>query len=287
MNARHLILALAFPLTVFASAQDIPAVATPAENSHRAWDLLNSTVRDTKHVDSAIQGLAALGTMGSDPQAADLITTAMKDPERDIRVAAILAAGQTKNPRLMQSIRAALDDAEPEAGFVAATTLWKLHDHTGEDFLISVADGDRKANGTLMHGAGHSAHRTLHSPAALAKLGATEGASLLLGPFGIGVAAVEYARKNGGDSARATSIDLLAEQHTPDIHKELIDALDDKDAAVRASAAKALGQWNDTATATALAPLIDDPKLPVRLTAAAAYLRTSTGHRTTAKSKTP
>ena len=186
-----------------------------------------------------------------------------------------------------ETLRAALDDVEPEVGFVAATTLWKLHDYTGEDFLISVAAGDRKANGTLMHGAGHSASRTMHSPAALAKLGATQGAAYLLGPFGIGIAAVEYARKNGGDSARATSIDLLAEQHTPAIHKELIDALEDKDAAVRASAAKGLGQWNDPATSTALAPLIDDTKLPVRLTAAAAYLRASTGHRTTSKSKAP
>jgi HEAT repeat protein len=292
MTSPHIVLALALLTAASAPAQDtlapaVPAVATPAENTHRAWDLLDATVKDTKHVDAAIQGLAALGTMGTDAHAAELITAAMKDPERDIRIAAILAAGQTKNPRLIQHIRVALDDAEPEVGFVAATTLWKLHDHAGEDFLRDVADGDRKANGTLAHTAGHSAHRTLHSPAALAKIGATEGATLLLGPFGIGVAAADYARKNGGDSARAASIDLLAEQHTPDIHQELIDALGDKDAAVRASAAKALGQWNDPATATALAPLIDDTKLPVRLTAAAAYLRTSTGHRTTAKSKTP
>ena len=288
MNVRHLFLALALLPSVSTPAQDaVTTVATPAENTHRAWDLLNSTVKDTKHVDSAIQGLAALGTMGNDPHAAELLSAAMKDPERDIRIAAVIAASQTRNPRLMQPIRAALDDVEPEVGFVAATTLWKLHDYTGEDFLISVAAGDRKANGTLMHGAGHSASRTMHSPAALAKLGATQGAAYLLGPFGIGIAAVEYARKNGGDSARATSIDLLAEQHTPAIHKELIDALEDKDAAVRASAAKGLGQWNDAATSTALAPLIDDTKLPVRLTAAAAYLRASTGHRTTSKSKAP
>jgi HEAT repeat protein len=292
MNDRpHLasLIALACLLTSpIARAQDsaptappVPAVATPAENSERAWALLTNTVTDTKHVDTCIQALAALGTMGSNDRAAGFIITALKDPERDIRTAAILAAGQTKNPRLTPNLRAALDDVEPEVAFAAATTLWKMHDHSGEDILVAVANGDRRGNATLMNGAKHTMSRDMHSPATLAKIGAMQGAAILLGPFGFGISAVEYARKNGADSVRGSAIDLLAEEHTTAIHSTLIDALGDKDQAVRAAAAKALGQWPDAATASALAPLIDDPKLPVRLTAAAAYLRVSTGHRTT------
>jgi len=299
MNVRLPFLALALsalvcPLAVAqdAAKTDTPAavvttVATPAENTSRAWTLLTSSVKDTKHVDTCIQALAALGTMGVNERAAGLITDAFKDPERDIRTAAILAAAQTKNPRLLRYVRVALDDAEPEVAFTAATALWKIHDHSGEDILVAIASGERRANATLMNGARHTAARDLHNPATLAKIGATQGAYYLLGPFGFGLSAVEYARKNGGDSARATSIDLLAEQHTPSVHKDLVDALDDKDPAVRAAAAKALGQWSDPATASALAGLLDDSKLPVRLTGAAAYLRSSSGHRTaSAKPKT-
>jgi HEAT repeat protein len=249
--------------------------------------MLTSTVKDTKHVETCIQALAALGTMGANDRAAGLITGAFKDPERDIRTAAILAAAQSKNPALLRYVRVALDDPEPEVAFAAATALWKVHDHSGEDILVAVASGERRANATLMNGARHSAARDLHNPATMAKLGATQGAYFLLGPFGFGLSAVEYARKNGGDSARATSIDLLAEQHTADVHKELVDALSDKDPAVRAAAAKGLGQWSDPATATALAALLDDPKLPVRLTGAAAYLRSSSTRRSASASAKP
>jgi HEAT repeat protein len=297
MNARSLSLALALLAggrCCNATAQNTPApdtpaadvsdAVTPAELSERAWTLLTSTVTDTKHVEPAVQALAALGTMGSNARAAQLITTAMKDSERDVRTAAILAAGQTKNPRLTPALRSALNDAEPEVAFAAASTLWKMHDHSGEDVLEAVANGDRRGNATLMNAARHTVSRDIHSPSTLAKIGAMQGAAILLGPFGFGLSAVEYARKNGGESARASSIDLLAEQHTLATHKLLVDALDDKDPGVRAAAAKALAQWSDAATQKALAPLIDDAKLPVRLTAAAAYLRSSAS-RTSGKPK--
>ena len=294
MNVRRLSLAITFlaALTLNIQAQDTPAasvsaVATPAELHERSWLLLTTTVKDTKHVDSCIQALAALGTMGTNDRAASLIGDAMKDPELDIRVAAVLAAGQTHNPRLLAPLRAALDDDEPAVAYTAATTLWKLHDHAGESLLMDVADGDRRAGATLFKGARHTASRDLHSPTTLAKIGATQAAGFFLGPFGIGLSAIEYARKNGGDTARAATIGLLSEHRTPAIHKEITEALSDKDPAVRAAAARALGEWPDASTTKALEPLIDDSKLPVRLTAAAAYLRLTTGHRPALKAIVP
>lgn len=272
-------------LTPLALAQDdkvVTATATPVEITQRSWDLLTITVQDTKHVDSCIQAIAALGTMGANPRAAQLLQKAITDPERDIRTAAILAAAQTKNPALIPALRKALDDAEPEVAFTAAIQLWKLHDHTGDDLLIAVANGERSPTGKLLHNAKHSAAREMHNPASMAKLGATQGAAILLGPFGFGLSAVEYARKNGADSARAVAIDDLAEVHTQEIRNVLLDALTDKDPAVRAAAAKGLGQWPDAAGK--IAPLLDDSKTPVRLTAAAAYIR-ATGSRSATSAK--
>jgi HEAT repeat protein len=52
-------------------------------------------------------------------------------------------------------------------------------------------------------------------------------------------------------------------------------ALGDKDQVVRAAAVKALADYHDKATQMAVYALLTDSKQPVRLTAAAAYLRTT------------
>lgn len=237
-----------------------------------AWTMLNDAVRDTRHTDLRIQALAALGTLNGQPRAEKLISDAMKDPELDVRTAAVLAAGQSKTQSLTFDLRSALDDQEPQVAFAAATTLWKMGDRTGGDILLAVMDGERSASPTLIQGARHSVSRDLHNPSTLARLGAMQGASFFLGPFGFGIAALEYMRKNGGDAARVQAIELIAQQKTKPIRDELIDALLDKDPAVRAAAAKALGEYRDTVAAQALVPLFNDPKAPVRLTSAAAFL---------------
>ena len=249
-----------------------PAQSTVAENTDTAWSILTSKLDDTKHSVSRIQALAAIGTLGASPRAYKMIVSAFNDPDLDVRTAAILAAGESKNRNLTTPLRRMLDDKEPQVAFSAATTLWKMGDHSGEDILMAVVDGERKPNGKLINGAMHTANEDLHNPSTLAKIGALQGASMLLGPFGFGITAYEYIKKNGGESARVLALEQIAQERTEPIHKELVSALGDKDPTVRAAAAKALGAYHDKPTAAAIANLFDDPKLPVRLTAAAAYL---------------
>ncbi len=255
------------------SAAARPQRDSPSIDTDTAWSLLTSAATNNKHADLRMQGLAALGALGSSPRAASLISEAMKDPDVDVRTAAILAAGQTKNRSFLTPLRTLLDDREPQVAVAAASTLWKMGDHSGEDILIAVADGERKASAGLVDSARHTVSNDLHNPSTLARIGALQGASMLLGPFGFGITAYEYIHKNGGDSARTLAIELLAEQKTRPIHDELISALTDKDVGVRAAAVKALGEYHDAPTAAAIANVFYDPKPPVRLTAAAAYLR--------------
>ncbi len=274
------LLLLALTLTLPAHAQDTPAAAvgdqahaTPAELHNEAWTILTDAAAD-KRPDTRIQAVAALGTL-PDPRAYSLLADALADPEVDVRTAAVLAAGQTHSTLLLGKLHNALDDAAPQVAFAAATTLWKLKDHSGEDILIAVADGDRRADATLYNGAKHTASRDLHDPTALAKMGAMQGASILLGPFGFGLSAYDAIRKSGGNSARVQALEQIAEEHTPLVRKQLLNALADKDAAVRAAAAKAIGAYPDPEVGKALATLLIDAKPPVRYTAAAAYLRTT------------
>jgi HEAT repeat protein len=246
---------------------------TVAENTSEAWDTITNALNDPKHPDVRTQALAALGTLVNNPRGEKLITSAMKDPDFDVRTASILAAGQTKDRNLTTPIRQMLDDTEPQVAFTAATTLWKMNDHSGEDILVAVVNGDRKANATLKDSTRHTISKDLHSPSTLARIAALQGASLLLGPFGFGVGAYEYMHKNGVDTSRVTAVEQISEEKTIPIRSTLIDALNDKDPAVRAAAAKALGTtYHDKEVSYALLPVFDDSKKPVRLTAAAAYI---------------
>jgi HEAT repeat protein len=255
--------------------EEEPELKSTAPSVDAAWSILTTAMH--KATQTQIMALAALGTMGNNARAAKLIRDGINGSELEVRTAAILAAGQTKNRALIPALRERLNDKEPQAVFTAAVTLWKMNDRSGEDFLRDVAEGDRRAKPGLVHGAKNDVNKELHNPAALADLGATTGASILLGPFGFGVKAFEYMRKSGSDPARAAAIDLIAESHTREIRAELIDALDDKDPAVRAAAAKALGQRHDSAARKDIGPLLNDSKLPVRLFAAAAYINCSSG----------
>jgi hypothetical protein len=202
-----------------------------------------------------------------------MIGNAMLDADVDVRTAAALAAGQTRDPNLTTSLRNLLDDKEPQVAFTAALTLAKMGDRSGEDILMAVVDGDRRTEADVLHGTEHKISRELHNPAKLAKLGAMQGAAMLLGPFGFGITAIEFMRQSGGDAARAAAIEQIAQEKTKPIHRELLDALKDKDPSVRAAAAKALVDYHDQETQDAVYSLLLDPKDPARLTAAAAYLR--------------
>ncbi|MCU1251734.1 MAG: domain containing protein [Edaphobacter sp.] len=246
---------------------------TVAENTAEAWKTLTTALEDPKHPDVRIQALAALGTLSNNARAENLIAATMKDPDFDVRTASILAAGQTKNRNLTTPIRNMLDDNVPQVAFIAATTLWKMNDHSGEDILVAVVDGERKAKAGLKDSTRHTISKDLHSPSTLARIGALQGASMLLGPFGFGITAFEYMHKNGVDTSRVTAIEQISEEKTIPIRSKLIDALSDKDPAVRAAAAKALGtSYHDKEISNALLPVFDDNKTPVRLTAAAAYI---------------
>ena len=255
-------------------AVTLPKTSTAEQRSSQAWTLLADAVTDAKHPQTRIQALAALGLLRC-PQAEKMIEDAMKDPDVDVRTAAALAAGQTKDRNLTTPLRDLLDDKEPQVVFTAAVTLWKMGDRSGEDILMSVADGGSSAGPTVMHGAEHKIDKDLHDPAMLAKMGAMQGAAMLLGPFGFGIAAFEFIHQGGGNLARASAIEQIEQERTAPIHRELVAALADKDMVVRATAAKALVDYHDKATSMALYALFADSKYPVRLSAAAAYLRTT------------
>jgi HEAT repeat protein len=251
------------------------APKTPAQLTDQAWTMLADAAGDVKHLDARSQALAALGLMGGTPRSLKLIEDAMLDSDVDVRTAAALAAGQTRAPAVTTPLRRLLDDKQPQVAYAAALALWKMGDKSGEDILIAVIDGERRASATLVNGTEHEISKDLHSPSTLAKIGVMQVGGMFLGPFGYGITAYEYIKKNGGESARASAIEALAEERTEPIKAVFLAALNDKDPSVRAAALKALGGYRQDQVTKAIAGLLDDSKVPVRLTAAAAYLISS------------
>ena len=256
------------------AAGPLPSNSTPEQRVAAAWTLLENALGETKRPDTRTQALAALSMLRS-PRAEAMITSAFKDSDVDVRTAAVLAAGETKYRNLTTPLRNLLDDNDPQVVFAAAMTLWKMGDKSGEYILMSVADGDRSPNPSMARGTKEKISHDLHEPSKLAKLGATQGAYMLLGPFGYGLTAFNFIHQSGGNTARAEAIEQIAQERTEPIHKELMAALGDKDPVVRAAAAKGLLDYRDQATSMAICQLFADSKQPVRLTAAAAYLRTT------------
>jgi len=265
------------PAELEAPAATLPANSTTDDRIRQAWTILTNAATDAKHPQTRIQSLAALQLL-NDPRSSQLIAGAMGDPDLDVRTAAVLAAGETRDRHLIPNLRKLLNDKEPQVAFTAAMTLSKMGDRSGGDILMSVVDGKHSAGPTMIHGAEHRVDNDLHNPTMLAELGAMQGVSMLLGPFGFGLTAFEFIHQSGGDMARVSAIEQVAHQRTPAIHAALQNDLADKDPVVRAAAAKALADYHDNATSTALYPLFVDSKYPVRLTAAAAYLRTTGVH---------
>jgi hypothetical protein len=251
----------------------LPATSTPEDRIREAWAILTDAAGNAKHTQTRLQALAALGLLRL-PRSSKMIANAMTEPDLDVRTAAVLAAGQTKDRNLTTNIRNLLDDKEPQVAFAAAMTLWKMNDKSGEDILMSVVNGDRSTNPTLLHGTKHKINKDLHDPAMLARMGAMQGAYMLLGPFGYGITAFQFMHQTGGDFARASAIEQLSQERIEPVHRELIAALGEKDQIVRVAALKGLMEYHDNATSMAIYKLFVDSKYPVRLTAAAAYLRT-------------
>ncbi len=302
MRTRLVILFLSFavPLTAGLRAQKVDADAQQAEDENRpavliaeSWSRLETSLNGTKNTESRIAAVTALSLLGGDQRAEDMVRTAMHDGDIDLRLAAIVAAGEMSKDKassgnLPGALREQLNDPDPKVSFTAASTLWKLNDPSGEDILADVAQGERSAEYSALKSGKMNASRTLHSPAALAKIAAQQGIVILVPPVGIGMGAYGYLKgAPAGASPQITAITQLSTGRTQPVKRALIAATHGKDAGARVAAAEALANFNGDDAKDALRALFTDSKEGVRLTASAAYIRVSRGLEMSAPQTSP
>lgn len=264
---------LCCPSAFAANTQDAAAAPLPPPSVDEAWGQLKAAA-EAKDVNTRIDAMTALSVLPHNKDAAVLLRKAFNDAEVDVRMAAIIAAGETKNRDFTNDLRSLLDDPTPQVAFTSAMTLWKMGDRSGQDILLAVVNGDRKTDKGFLKEGMHHANRTLHDPAKLMKEGAIQTASIFLPPVGYGMGAYRYMHGNA-QNPRVEAINQLAMEHDDLVRDALLDALTDKDDEVRAAAAEALAKYNGKKTTDALAALFGDGKTSVRLMACAAFIEAS------------
>jgi len=125
-------------------------------------------------------------------------------------------------------------------------------------------------------GAKLDAQRKMHDPKALAMMGFKEASGALLGPFNMGLVAAEQALKDGTAGARVLALNLLASE-CDSVTLQLIEkaCTNDKNWAVKAAAAKALGRCANLDAIPTLEQNLSDAHPAVKFMAAASIVRLS------------
>ncbi len=280
------------PASICLSAQTSNTTTTADEISPQvlreaAWTRLENGVTGTKNTDTRIAAISALSLLGGQPHAEKLIGNTLHDPDIDVRLAAIVAAGElmkngSKNV-FSEELREQLNDQDPKVAFTTASTLWKLNDPSGEDILLAVAEGERSGDYNFWKGSKHNATRTLHSPSALAKIAAQQSMVILVPPIGMGMGAYGYLKSSGGANPQVTAITQIEKEHTDPAKQALIEASKTKDTGARVAAAEALAEYPGNDVTAALRDMLTDSKDNVRFTASAAYIRQSQSSGATSK----
>jgi hypothetical protein len=262
-------------LTKLTIALLIPAGGLWAQPEKTAWEVLKPGLVDTNPLNRR-QAVTAAGSIGLDPEAVRLVEEALKDHDSLIRATAAAELGEMKSRQSFAALKAALDDSSGEVGFAAAQSLWGMGDKTGRGFLEDVVAGQQEATDAGVKGALHRADRLRHDPKAMAVLGAKSASGALLGPFNIGVLAAEQVFKNTRVAARMQALNLLAEDCDIQTQRQLETAsTGDKNWAVKAAAAKALGRCGNPDAIPKLEQNLADSNAAVKFMSAAAIIRLS------------
>lgn len=257
--------------------------APEAENNsaiyRQSWDLLE-TASKSESVRKRTDVIAALSGMEGDSRAIGLLEVALDDKHSAVRRIAASSLGTMNAREAIPYLQRATNDKDAGVSFAAAEALWKMGDHTGATIFYAVMLGNRHVAKGFVSSQVDTAWNELHNPAALADIGIGEASGALLGPFSEGVTIARELAKDRGAPAEALSATLLGEHPNPDAEKILVDTLQDRNIAVRAAVAKALGGFDDSALIPKLAPLLSQKGAPIfwpaealRFMAAAAVIR--------------
>jgi len=256
---------------LFASLAFCQAPSTSPKNEAR--DMLSAALKDS-NPDTRKEAVIAISLIGPrEPYLSDLASM-LDDKDVQVRLATIASLVDLKSSRTIEALHKALKDDVPEVSFAAARALYGLNDPAGKEELLLVLGGQVKTSSGFLTKQKREAMRMMHTPRTMFMFALVHGAAFAPVPgLGAGVASMQELLSDPGVSGRATTALLLGREKDKQTLQALRDALLDKDWSVRAAAVHSLALRNDPDLQEDFVPLLEDDKQPVRLRAAAGYLR--------------
>ena len=198
----------------------------PASDSS-AWDVLRKGMDDgdAQHRKTVV---AAIGTIGPEPEAVKLVVRGLQDKVTLVRQTAAATLGEMGAHDAVQHLKAALDDS-PEVSFTAAKSLWQLGDTSSREIIQAVMAGERSDKPSMLHSAMKDAKHRLR-PSQLALMGVKEASGTFLGPGSMGIDAIQEAMKELNNARAANHYDMAghgakAEEHLKAAEHELHEAI--------------------------------------------------------------
>ena len=248
-----------------------PVHVTPEET--RANRLLVIALGE-KNPDTRKEAAAALGLSAAREPYLTELGGAVNDKDLYVRLAALQSTVDLRQKGAIPTLNKALYDETPEVSFAAAKSLYALGDPAGRASLLAVAGGESKATTGAVAAKERDMMRLFQTPRNLMLFAFREGVGLVPVPgVGEGVSSLTLMLSDPSVSARAASVLLLAHDNSPEVLPGLKAILKDKDASVRAAAVHSIAIHDNPNYKDDLLMLLDDPKEPVRLRAAAGYIR--------------
>lgn len=247
----------------------LPSLYSAETPSSKAWKILAQGIAD-KNVDKRAKAVQALGLLPGQPKAEQLAVSVTDDKDARVRTAAVAALGQMKARSARSQLVKAIDDPSVEVAFAAADSLSGWNDPAAFDFYYAILSRERKAKGSLIR----EGKGMLQNPKELEKLGFEQGIGFI--PYAsLSLMAFRMMTKDDVSPARAIAARKLAKDHDPKSGKALVAALGDSKWIVRAAAAAAIAERNNSSLLNDVIPAMDDANDLVSDTAAAAVVRLS------------
>ena len=246
---------------------------TPSATEDQSRAILDKALKE-RNPDTRKQAVIALSLIGPRDPFLVQLESMLDDKDVEVRLATIASLVDLKNSRTSATLHKALNDDVPEVSFAAARALWSLKDPAGKESLLSILSGETKASSGFFTKQKREGLRMMHTPKTMFMFAVKTGAGLAPIPgLGAGVSSMQGLLTDPGVSGRATAALLLGQDKDQQTLAALRDALTDKDWSVRAAAVHSIALRNDPSLQPDIVPLLEDNKEPVRLRAAAGYVR--------------